>query len=258
MGRKRKKINKHLPKNVYPNSNGDLYHSKYWDGTKLVQCGSYRTPEEAEYMSLLAQNGHHWIGMEEGPYFGFTYLITNKDTGKRYVGKKQFFLWDGPVGGYKCTDMGSEWWDEKAWRPNQWEEYIGSQLDLNAEIARGSVWDFRYEVLEMCRTKLDLHVSELNHMLKWDVLEAVDKDGDYLWYNKNIASLEFRPPFRKQDVKEAKEKTIEAMRKYYLKPKHCACGALIAYGDDACCVPIRVDKLMSPETLGFTDVRGDK
>jgi hypothetical protein len=256
MGSKRKKVNKGLPRGVYKDKRrGERFNSRYWNGEKLVNCGTFGTPEEADYKGLLMRYGHHWQGMDKGKYFGFTYLITHKDTGKRYVGKKQFFLWDGPVGGYKCTDLGNEWWDEKAWQPNNWEFYTGSQNDLNEEIAKGNVWDFKYEVLDMCKTKLDLHVSELNHMIRWDVLEAVDAKGDYLWYNKNIASLEFRPPFRKADVLKAKQKTVESMRRYYLKPDHCSCGALIAYGDPACCAPPEVISRLSPETLGFTDVR---
>ena len=259
MGRKRtNKKAKGLPKDVYLNHN--KFQSSFWDGSKLIHVGLFTTPEEAEYRSLVKRNGHHWVGMEAGPFFGFTYLITNKKTGRKYVGKKQKFLWDGPVGGFKCTDMESEWWDPKAWKDNDWEFYTGSSDELNAEIHIGNLWDFSYEILEMCRTKLDLHISEVNHMLKWDVLDALDYDGNYIWYNKNIASLEFRAPFRKQDVVDAKAVTEEAMRNYYLKPKLCSvCSKVIPYGVVDCCkTDIAITKLikMSLETEGgFKDVR---
>jgi len=244
-GKYRGKKNKELPYCV--SWNGKKLHAKYSENGETHSIGLYDTVSEAEYMAILGRFGHHWIGMEEGPYFGFTYLITNKVTGKRYVGLKRFYLWAGPVGGYKCYDMESEWWDAKAWKPNNWREYTGSQKDLNAEIARGNVWDFRYEVLDMCKTVLDLHMSEVWHMVEWNVLEATDKNGDYLWYNKNIAGLEYRAPFRRCDVIEAQAETMEAMRDYYLKPNLDIKGKVIPFGQST--------KVVSLETRGFKDVR---
>ena len=229
--------NHHLPLGVYERCG--KYRAFKWDTkgrtTVVALC---TTPEEAAYKRLLGIQGHHWLNMEEDleEYFGFTYLITNKKTGKKYVGKKQFYLWDGPVGGFKCTDPRSEWWDAKAWKNSSWQTYTGSCEELNQEILSGNVWDYQYEVLELCHDKLSLHISEINHMMLWNVLYATDSKGEYVFYNKNIASLEFRPPFKRHEVELARENSMEAMRIYYLKPKHCpVCNSVIPYGVSTCC-----------------------
>ncbi len=229
----------------------DKFRVKYQEHGTTYGIGTYDTVEQAEYMATLGRFGHHWVGMQAGPYFGFTYLITNKRTGKRYVGLKQFYLWNGPVAGYKCTDMENEWWDAKAWRDNKWQEYTGSSIKLNNEIALGNVYDYKFEVLEMCRTKLDLHLAEVLYMQEHNVLEAVDEQGDYLWYNENIAGCEYRAPFRKCDVKEAAEGTMEAARKYYLKPSLMPDGSVIPFGH----IPKTEEIVMPWKTGGFNDVR---
>ncbi len=112
---------------------------------------------------------------------------------------------------------------------------LGSSDELNEDIQKYGMENFTFHILELCKSKLDLHLSELKWMIKWDVLEALDAKGDYVWYNKNIASLEFRAPFKHSDVEEAKGKTEEAMRLYYLKPQYCSCGSIIPFGFERCC-----------------------
>lgn len=224
------------PEYVY--RSGLKYRGRYYIGGRLYSAGIFDTPEAAKYHAKVARDGHHWQGMLEDDlsrYFGFTYLVINQRTGKRYVGKKQFYLWTGPQGGYKCTDPSKEYWDPKAWKKNDWELYTGSSDELNEDIGEYGISSFSFHILELCTSKLDLHLSELKWMIKWDVLEALDSNGDYAYYNKNIASLEFRAPFKHSDVAEAKGKTHEAMRLYYLKPTYCTCGRLIPFGFERCC-----------------------
>jgi len=244
MGRKRKKANRGLPKGVY--RDGKTFRNLRWNGKQLINGGcGFKTPEEADYFGFLKHNGHHWRGLEKGRNMGFIYKITSKVTGKEYIGSKQFLLWDGPQAGYKCYDMDSEWFDERAWRDNDWTEYTGSSDELNAEISKGNIWDYTFEVLEMCKTRLDIHVSEVLHQMERDVLEAVGEDGEYLYYNKNIASKEFRAPFKKSNLVDVREREEESMRNYYLKPRIDSDGNVIPYGN----------RPVSLETGGFTDVR---
>lgn len=250
LGRKRIR-NQHLPVGIY--EKGGKFRALKWNSEgRLKSVALCVTPEEAEYKRLVHLQGHHWLNMEcTKDYFGFTYLITNRSTGKQYVGKKQFYLWAGPVGGFKCTDPRNEWWDPKAWKENEWQYYTGSCDELNEELKRGNIWDYTYEVLEMCHDRLSLHISEINHMILWDVLYATDSSGDYRFYNKNIASLEFRPPFKRHDMEAARRLSEEAMRNYYLKPKHCpVCNNVIPFGVQSCCV-----KEPKVQTMEFKDVR---
>lgn len=230
-----------LPKGVYLNKQG-TYDAKVWSvlGSPQRQVGTYITPEEAEYRRYVYMYGHHWQGLTPRPVdmWGFIYKITCKKTGKMYIGKKQFRLWTGPAGGYKCTDpTNKDYFDPSAWKENDWQLYTGSQKDLNMEIGFGNVWDFTYEIIDHGQDKLDLHMAEVNEQIDKDVLEALDDNGQFLYYNKNIASLEFRAPFLKQDMKDARSKSLDDMRKYYLKPFLCPkCEKVIPYKESCLCL----------------------
>lgn len=227
-----------LPVGVYIIEGRDGYRATIWDKSrKTYQVGVFDSVEEAEYKRLVKLQGHHWTIHESSDvekldpknYWGFTYLITNKKTGKMYVGKKQFRLWDGPPGGYKCTDPTDEvWFDESMWRPNDWEFYTGSQKDLNNEL--WNPWDWKFEVLTQDRDKLQNHLSEVLEMMERNVLEALDENGEYLYYNKNIAGLEFRAPFLKRDMKAKQADTMVDVLRYYNRPALCPkCEAVIPY-----------------------------
>lgn len=223
-----------LPTGVYYRESTGRYEAKVWEKQtmKVFVVGTFDTVEEAVYQREVYMKGHHWEGVEHDPSnaWGFIYRITCKKTGKQYIGKKQYRLWDGPSGGYKCTDPQNEWFDESLWKANDWKFYTGSQNDLNREIAFGNVWDFKYEVVELAVDKLDLHMAEVNLQIKEDVLDKLDDNGEYKYYNKNIASMEFRAPFLKADMLAKKNATFEEVRDYYLKPTLCrVCGKIVPY-----------------------------
>ena len=224
-----------MPKGIYK-LKGDRWRASVWqEGGELIWQRTFDTQWEAEYHRQMFQHDHKWEGMEEGPYFGFVYLITNRKTGKMYVGKKQLYFWDGPVGGFKCTDPSDEWWTPGAWQESDWKEYRTSQKELSAEIYSGEPWDFKYEVLHMCKDKLSLHLAEVGEQIQRDVLEATDEAGEYQYYNKNIASMVFRAPFKKADLVKVREESALKMRDYYLKPVLCpSCDRVIPYGEDNC------------------------
>ena len=227
MGRKNKKYIG-LPRGVYKTKSG--YKAEKRINNKTEYYGSARTPAEAEYKLYQGHYGHHWKNMgDTSKFFGFLYLITNKKTGKKYVGVKQLHYWNGPRGGYKCSDKSSEWWDPKAWVDSDWRYYTSSFTPLNREIAEGNVWDYSFEVVKMCRDKLDLHLSEVLYQMEHDVLNAKDKKGEYFWYNENIAGLEFRPSFNKEEARELSEVTKEKMRNYYLRPQVTSAGEIIPF-----------------------------
>lgn len=242
MGRNRNKENEGLPVGVYQRPSG-RYQYRHWttdeNGTRQTALGVCDDPFEAGYKRLVAIQGHHWEGVEHNPeeYWGFIYCITHRASGKMYIGKKQYRLWDGPPGGYKCTDPEDEWFDESLWRQNDWQFYTGSCEELNRDLKAGSVWDYEYKVLHLSKNKLDLHLAEVFEQMGRDVLEALDANGEYLYYNRNIAGMEFRAPFLKADMRAKQEATQKEVKMYYLRPRLCRnCQSVIPYPGNGGCV----------------------
>ena len=225
-----------LPKGVYERDSGS-FQARTWNSGKLETVGTYPDPEEAEYNRLLAMQGHHWEGLPENyqSYFGFLYRITEKDTGRLYIGKKQLYLWAGPQGGYKCTNPMDPEWVPNAWKESDWRVYAGSSAPLSKAMEKRGIWGYKYEVLQMAQDRLILHLMEVGEQTRLDVLNAKDASGKHVYYNENIAGLIFREPYDKKEVYERMQESLREMQLYYLKPAHCViCGSVIPYGKSCC------------------------
>lgn len=109
--------------------------------------------------------------------FGFVYLITNLLNGKRYLGKKQFHS-------YKKKKRVSE---------TKWREYTGSSTELNDDIKKMGKKNFHFLILQVYKTRGGLVYGEANTQHKLDTLTQKDKNGERLWYNKQIGSIKFIP-----------------------------------------------------------------
>ena len=219
----------------YETAKGTRYRFRRWSkgGKFLKGKAGYKSAEEANYDRRLVHYGHHWEGMAEDreDYFGFTYRITDRSTGRMYLGAKQFYYWDGPVRGYKCTDPRDEDWDPSLWRDGEWATYISSSKPMQAIIG-DSPHKFKFEVTRMWRNKLDLFHAELREQIEADVLNAVDDDGNYIYFNEQIMGVEYRPPVPKAKLKAARETAEKLVRDYYLRPNVCGdCGEVIPYGE---------------------------
>jgi hypothetical protein len=255
MGRNRTEGNEWLPPGVYQREIGK-YRAMYWDGESLRTIGSFASPWRAYYdLNLSLNGGHHWEGMPDShlSYFGFIYLITERSTGRMYAGKKQFYYWDGPVGGMKYTDPQSPLWDAKAWKPGEWELYTGSSEELNEAIEKNGIENYRFQVIAVSRSKLDLHIAEVNYLLARNVLHARTPDGkQYLYYNKNIAGMEFRPPYFPEVLEEERAKDLEEIRNYYLKPQVCPeCNRILGFRITECPCGAQEEQ---HEYIGFEDL----
>jgi len=250
----RSEKNSWLPTGVYERDG--KYRAFVWgEDQRLYNVGTFLSPWEAAYARGVELNKgeHHWEGMPQNhmSYFGFIYLITERSTGRLYAGKKQFYYWDGPVGGQKWTDPQSSLWDAKAWKPGGWEFYTGSSEELNENIAKNGIGNYRFQVIAVSRSKLDLHIAEVNYLLARDVLNARTPDGSqYLFFNKNIAGMEFRPPYFPEVLEEERARDLEEIRNYYLKPRVCEkCNRILGFRVKEC--PCVEDKY---EHCGFEDL----
>jgi len=97
-------------------------------------------------------------------YQGFVYLITNKNTGKYYVGKK--FFWS------KRTRKPLKGRNNKRHYvvESDWKTYYGSSKSLQEDIDLLGENAFTREILILCDNKFDCAYQELLEQLKRDVL----------------------------------------------------------------------------------------
>lgn len=116
--------------------------------------------------------------------FGFVYLITNKITGRKYIGKKQF-------NSYRSKKVKDKKRRKRYILESDWKDYWGSCEELLEDIKELGEDNFSREILRLCKTKRDLTYSEVELQIKADVLTALDEKGNRLYYNSNIMSRWF-------------------------------------------------------------------
>lgn len=103
----------------------------------------------------------HWLykkrKIKESPLgmFGFVYMITNKETGKMYIGRKYFYSTRRvKVAGKKRRKVVK--------KDSNWREYTGSSKPLNADIKKMGIKKFKFEILVMGETKGQVNYLEEN------------------------------------------------------------------------------------------------
>ena len=106
--------------------------------------------------------------MEEIPegYIGFVYLITNLQTGQKYIGKKlaQFKKTRPPLKGKKLK--------RRSVVESDWREYWGSSDRLNADVEALGQTNFTREILYLCKSKAELSYLEAREQFERRVLES--------------------------------------------------------------------------------------
>ena len=91
----------------------------------------------------------------------FVYLITNKKTKRRYVGKKLFFFTR------KKKIKGR---NRRVLVPSDWKEYYGSNKELQEDVEKLGVSKFKREILHMCSAKGEASYLEVKEQIERGVL----------------------------------------------------------------------------------------
>tara|TARA_Y100000310_G_C20613772_1_gene779473 strand:+ start:946 stop:1362 length:417 start_codon:yes stop_codon:yes gene_type:complete len=129
----------------------------------------------------------HWspdLDFNVDDYFGFVYKITNKNTNRSYIGRKQFHS-------YTRKKIKGKKNRKKIVRESDWKTYTGSCEPLNEEIVSIGKENFTFTILKLCITKRDLGYIETQLQFKENVLESTFADGTRKYYNNNIMSRWF-------------------------------------------------------------------
>jgi Kyanoviridae NAD synthetase len=116
--------------------------------------------------------------------FGFVYCITNTNSGRKYIGKKQFIS-------HRTKKVAGKRNRKHTIKESDWKTYYGSCEELLADMALLGEEVFTREIIRMCPTKRDLTFGEIELQIKNDVLTAKQADGTPAYYNRNIMSRWF-------------------------------------------------------------------
>ena len=111
---------------------------------------------------------------------GFVYLITNKLTGRKYIGKK---LAKFSKTTYKVVKLKNGNKKRKKIRSkvdSDWQLYYGSNDQLNKDIQALGADNFTREILFYCKSKAECSYIEAREQFNHKVLESDD------WYNGHI------------------------------------------------------------------------
>jgi hypothetical protein len=112
---------------------------------------------------------------------GFVYLITNNISGRKYICKK---LAKFAKTTYKVVKLKNGTKKKKKIRSkvdSDWQEYYGSNLELNADVLKLGKENFSREILFYCKSKSECSYIEAREQFNHKVLESKD------YYNGQIS-----------------------------------------------------------------------
>ena len=128
-----------------------------------------------DYENSWYYKGTTFTSDDIGDFFGYVYLITNKSTGKKYIGRKYFVQKRKPKGGKRRVTSESDW-----------KKYYGSSPELKSDVSTYGKENFSREILSLHTTLGKVNYEETKQLFLNDVLmEALD-DGTPAYYNSNI------------------------------------------------------------------------
>jgi len=127
----------------------------------------------------------HEFNIEE--WFGFIYRIVEINTGREYIGKKQFY--SNLTKAVKGRKNRKHYKKESNWRT-----YTSSSTELNKSIELYGKDNYKFLIVSLHKTKGSLHYREVEIQIMEDVLRTRLPSGIRKYYNGNISAVKFYPP----------------------------------------------------------------
>ena len=112
---------------------------------------------------------------------GFVYLITNKLSSRKYIGKKLAKFSKTTYRVVKLKNGNKKRKKIKSKIDSDWQLYYGSNDQLNRDITELGSDNFTREILFYCRSKAECSYIEAREQFNHRVLESDD------WYNGQIS-----------------------------------------------------------------------
>jgi len=100
---------------------------------------------------------------------GFVYEITDKSTGKKYIGKK--FFWKPKI----LPKTKKRKRRVRTIAESDWKKYFGSSKEVQQLVEENGEDTFHKEILRLCKTKGECSYYEMKFQLERDVLLKPDE-----------------------------------------------------------------------------------
>lgn len=133
----------------------------------------------------------HWVlptGITNIPEnsLGFIYIIQNKSNNKKYIGKKLLFFRKSkkPLKNRKNKRHSKI--------ESDWKEYTGSSNKLNDDIKKIGIDEFRFQIIQFYKTKLELSYHETKEIIDRNAIFSEEYYNEVLncrFRNKKYESL---------------------------------------------------------------------
>jgi len=124
-----------------------------------------------DYENPWIYDGEPFTDAQADGHFAFVYLITNKVTGRKYLGRKYL-----TSAGYK-TIKGKK---KKIRKPSDWKTYYGSSPLLKADVEELGKENFSREIVRLCHNKSSAAYYETKMILETDALLSDDYYNQWL------------------------------------------------------------------------------
>ena len=140
--------------------------------------------EDGDYENPWLYEGKPFLTDDIGDKFGFVYLITNLQSGKKYIGRKYFWQKRKPRGGKRRVTTESDW-----------KRYYGSSDELKADRRLLGNSCFKREILSTHSTPGKVNFEETRQLFLNNVLTEGLTDGTPAYYNSNILGRYYRKDY---------------------------------------------------------------
>jgi len=111
---------------------------------------------------------------------GFVYIITNNTTGRKYIGKKLAKFSKTTYKTIKLKNGNKKKKRIKSKIDSDWQDYYGSNIELNKDVENLGKNNFTREILYYCTSKAECSYIEAREQFSRKVLESTD------YYNGHI------------------------------------------------------------------------
>ena len=118
---------------------------------------------------MWSYNGKEFTSEMIEDNMGFVYIVTDKKTKMKYIGKKAFFskVTKPPLKGKKRK--------RRSLKESDWKTYCGSSETVKELVEENGLDHFDREILYLCKSKGELNYMELREQVIRDVLLKPDE-----------------------------------------------------------------------------------